>query len=99
MKISISNSAFNDLEGIQKYYEEEGVPDIGKQFVVSITDHIETLRDNPDIGRIVPEFNEIKIRELIHPPFRVVYLREQKSIHVVRVWRSERLLILPEDET
>lgn len=99
MKISISNSAFYDLEGIQKYYEEEGVPDIGKQFVESIIEHIETSRDNPDIGRIVPEFNEIKIRELIHTPFRVVYFREQKSIHVVRVWRSERLLILPENET
>ena len=99
MKISISNSAFNDLEGVQAYYREEGVPSVGKQFVASIIDHIETLLHNPDIGRVVPEFNETKIRELIHPPFRIVYLREQKSIHVVRVWRSERLLILPENET
>lgn len=99
MKISISNSAFNDLEGVLAYYREEGVPSVGKQFVTSIIDHIETLLHNPDIGRVVPEFNESKIRELIHPPFRIVYLREQKSIHVVRVWRSERLLILPDNET
>lgn len=99
MKISISNSALNDLEGIQRFYEADGVPHVGKQFVVSIIAHIETLRNNPDIGRIVPEFNEIKIRELIYSPFCVVYLREQRSIHVVRVWRSERLLVLPENET
>jgi len=98
VKISISASAFNDLENIKEYYKEEGVPDTGNEFVVSIIDHRQTLRDNPDIGRIVPEFGEAKIRELIHSPFRIVYLREQSSIHVIRVWRSERLLILPESD-
>ena len=98
MKIFISNSAFNDLESIKEHYEEEGVPYIGEQYVVSVIDHIQTLSDNPDIGRKVPEFDEEKIRELIHPPFRVVYLREKSSIHIIRVWRSERLLVLPEKE-
>ena len=27
----------------------------------------------PEIGRVIPEFNEKDIRELIHPPFRVVF--------------------------
>lgn len=99
MKILISSSAINDFEGIKEYYTDEGVPHIGRQFVASIVEHIQTLRDNPDIGRVVPEFDEPKIRELIHPPFRVVYLRESSSIHVIRVWRSERKLILPENET
>ena len=98
MKIFISNSAFNDLEGIKEYYEEEGVIHIGEQYVVSIIDHIQTLSDTPEIGRKVPEFDEEKIRELIHPPFRIVYLWEVCSIHVIRVWRSERLLVLPEHE-
>ncbi len=98
MKITFSRSAVDDLKNIEKYYVEEGVPHIGEQFVVSIIDHIQTLHDNPDIGRVVPEFGETKIRELIHSPFRVVYLREQYTIHVIRVWRSERLLVLPEFE-
>jgi toxin ParE1/3/4 len=51
---------------------------------------------HPDIGRVVPEFNDELIRELIHSPFRIVYLRERKSINMIRVWRSERLLHLPE---
>ncbi len=41
--------------------------------------------------------SEEKIRELIHPPFRVVYLREFDSIHLIRVWRSERILRLPDE--
>ena len=94
MKILIADSAFADLEAIKEYYIEEGVPHIGQQFVVSIIEHIETIPDNPDIGRVVPEFNTSKIRELIHDQFRVVYLREEKAIHIVRVWRSERLLKL-----
>jgi len=44
---------------------------------------------------MVPEFNADDVRELIHKPFRVVYLRESTSIFVVRVWRSERELELP----
>ena len=92
MNILISNSAVSDLEDVKKYYEDEGVPEVGLRFVTSIIEHIQTLKENPEIGRIVPEFGETKIRELIHPPFRVVYLREQHSVHIVRVWRSERLL-------
>ncbi len=99
MKIFVANSAYSDLEGIREYYEEEGAPHIGKQFIAAIIEHIQTLLDSPDIGRVVPEFGEVRIRELIHSPFRIVYLREHDSIHVIRVWRSERLLKLPDNET
>ena len=94
MKILISDSAFNDLEAIKEHYLEEGVPQIGIEFVIKIIKHIETLPTNPEIGRKVPEFNEKNIRELIHSPFRIVYLIEKRTIHVIRVWRSERLLNL-----
>ena len=99
MKIFVANSAYSDLEAIKEYYEAEGVPQVGKAFLETILKHIETLADNPSIGRVVPEFGEERIRELIHSPFRIVYLREQDSIHVIRVWRSERLLKLPDNET
>ena len=94
MKILISDSAFKDLEAIKKHYLEQGVPQVGVGLVIEIIKHIETLPTNPEIGRKVPEFNEKNIRELIHPPFRIVYLNEEKTIHVIRVWRSERLLNL-----
>jgi hypothetical protein len=35
------------------------------------------------------------LRELIHPPFRIVYRRAPERAWIVRVWRSERLLRLP----
>ena len=64
------------------------------QIGIEFIKHIETLPTNLEIGRMVPEFNEKNIRELIHPPFRIVYLNEEKAIHVIQVWRSERLLNL-----
>ncbi len=95
MKISLTESALADLQEIRIYYEEQLVPQVGIRFVTEILERIEALVDNPDIGRVVPEFNTDDIRELIHKPFRVVYLRDSTSIFVVRVWRSERELKLP----
>jgi toxin ParE1/3/4 len=95
MKISVSKSAFNDLENIISYYNSQGVPDIGIKFAKAIIKHIEVLSEHPDIGRVVPEFELEHIREIIHKPFRVVYQRDTSSIKVIRVWRSERLLVLP----
>lgn len=95
MKVSLSKSAIEDLIAIKAYYLEQGVPRIGQNFVAEIVEHIESLSTNPDIGRVVPEFSDTSIRELIHPPFRIIYLRDNKLIKIVRVWRSERLIKLP----
>jgi len=95
VRVSLTESAVSDLQELCKYYEEQGVPKVGQQFVTEIIDRIETLTTHPDIGRVVPEFSTDSIRELIHSPFRVVYFREIRSIFVVRVWRSERSLELP----
>lgn len=94
LKITFSDSALNELDDIKQYYSELGVPHVGTEFITSIICSIEHLSDNPDMGRIVPEFNMSDIRELIHNPYRVVYLREPKKITVIRIWRSERLLNL-----
>ena len=95
MKVCLTDSAINDLRELHQYYEGQLVPQVGQRFVAEILDRIETLADNPNIGRIVPEFTTDDIRELIHKPFRVIYLREPSSIFVIRVWRSERILELP----
>jgi toxin ParE1/3/4 len=99
VKIVIARSALSDLQGIKAYYLEQGVPDIGQKFVNAILKNVQRLRDHPDSGRKVPEFNQDHIREIIQPPFRVVYLRNASTVNPVRVWRSERLLLLPGEET
>jgi len=98
VKISFSDSALSDLENILRHYDEQLAPEAGQDQVNKIISRVETLIDHPNIGRTVPEFGDPNIRELIQAPFRIVYINEQAVIHIVRVWRSERLLALPEDK-
>lgn len=93
--VTFSASAIRDLEDIRAWYERELASQVGQRLLAEIVQRVEALRDNPDIGRVVPEFGQPYLRELIHPPFRVVYKREAKKLRIVRVWRSERLLQLP----
>ncbi|MBL4832493.1 MAG: type II toxin-antitoxin system RelE/ParE family toxin [Pseudomonas sp.] len=98
MKISFSNSALEDLKEVQAYYNEQEVPEVGSRHLTEIFERVESLPDNPQLGRVVPEFDEPHIREIIHPPYRIVYMLDSKSIQIIRVWRSERLLVLPDSE-
>lgn len=95
MELRLAESAVADLQDILSHYREQGVPHIGDQLVSAILEHCEMLLQHPESGRIVPEFNQPHVREVIHPPFRVVYLREPEQIALIRVWRSERQLELP----
>lgn len=91
--ISLAESALHDLEAIQAWYDEQ--PAVGRRLVAEIVQRVEALADHPDIGRAVPEFGQRFLRELIHPPFRIVYRHDPLKVRVIRVWRSERLLRLP----
>jgi toxin ParE1/3/4 len=93
--ITLAEAAIQDLTDIREYYQEQEVPEVGDRFVKEIISSVEELAIPPDRGRIVPEFNRPHLRELIHPPFRIVYRRYKEKISVVRVWRSERLIRLP----
>lgn len=99
MELRIAQSALEDLQAIQEYYRAQDVPYIGDEYVTAILGHCEMLQRHPDAGRVVPEFNLDQVRELIHSPFRVVYLRQATEVVLIRVWRSERQLELPESET
>ncbi len=97
-KISIrfAESAVVDLEKIRIWYAEQGVPDVGERLVSEILRRVGMLEKHPDGGRIVPEFGQKFLRELILPPFRVIYRHDPGKVRIVRVWRSERLLRLRE---
>ena len=97
--IRFAESAIADLDSIRAWYAEQGVPEVGDRLIEDIVSRIGVLRDHPEMGRIVPEFDQPFLRELVHPPFRIVYRRDPKHVRIVRVWRSERLLELPGDRT
>jgi len=95
VRVSFAASAVTDLEEILAYYKDQEAPDVGDRMVSELIERVETLASHPKMGRVVPEFGRENLRELIHPPFRIVYRRDQAKVRIVRVWRSERLLKLP----
>ena len=95
--IRFAESAVAYLETIRRWYIEQGIPDVGERLIAEIFQRIEVLAEHPELGRIVPEFDQPFLRELIQPPFRIVYRCDPDRVRIVRVWRSERLLQLPDD--
>jgi len=65
---------------------------VGERLVREIVAAVLRLADFPESGRMVPELGLAQLREIIHPPFRIVYRLDEERVQVVRVWRSERLL-------
>jgi plasmid stabilization system protein ParE len=92
IKISFTASALGDLKDVLEYYRDQQAPSIGEKLVVDVIKDIELLVEQPDMGRIVPEFELEYLRELIRPPFRIVYRKDKNKVRIVRVWRSERLM-------
>ena len=90
-RISFAASAVADLEAIRSWYAGQQAPEVGERLLREIVAHVEQLVDFPESGRMVPEFGLVQLREIIHPPFRIVYRFDQDRGRVVRVWRSERL--------
>ncbi|MGC2063817.1 MAG: type II toxin-antitoxin system RelE/ParE family toxin [Thermodesulfovibrionales bacterium] len=93
--LSFAESAIYDLEEIIAWYTEQGIPETGRKLVEKVIVQTERLTLYPDSGRAVPEFAMKDLREIIYPPFRIVYRREKGRILIVRIWRSERFLKLP----
>lgn len=96
INISFAESAIADIEDVRTWYAEQGAPQAGERLIAEVLQRVQALTDHPDMGRVVPEFDQPLLRELIHPPFRIVYRRDAHRVRIVRVWRSERLMHLPE---
>lgn len=93
--VSFAISAIDDIEEIRNWYRDQHVPEVGEKVVREIVKSVERLASFPGSGRIVPEFGLNYLREIVSPPFRIVYRLDKKAVRIVRVWRSERLLPLP----
>lgn len=94
-KVSFAASAVQDLEAIRTWYAGQQIPDVGERLVREIVSAVERLADFPMSGRIVPEFGIVQLREIILPPFRIVYRADKRAVRIVRVWRSEQAVKTP----
>ena len=54
---------------------------------------VQPISENPYMGRIVPEFNEKPIREILDGHYRIIYkIKSKNQIDILRVYHGARLL-------
>lgn len=87
-----SNVAENDLRRIIEYIARDNIANAKKVFE-RIKEKTADLNQLPDRGRIVPELQDYGItlyREIIVPPWRIIYRPTDKEVHVLSVIDSRK---------
>ncbi len=90
-QVILSPSARNDLRVIVRYISMDA-PDqaiVFGKFLVSKTRQVGQF---PEWGRVVPEFGDPLMREIIVRSYRVIYRinHPRKLVEVVRYWHAAR---------
>jgi toxin ParE1/3/4 len=90
-KIIWSRQARDDLRDIVTFIAEDNSP-IAESFGFRLMAKVDLLAQFPEIGRMVPEEQDETIREIILPPYRIIYrvLNDNQVIAIVRVWHGAR---------
>jgi toxin ParE1/3/4 len=91
-KIGWSEEGLKRFRQILEYIEEDS-PQNAAKVATTIWNRIQQLKEFPELGRIVPEFNQNEIRELIVYIFRIVYrLKTQNYIEIIGIHHSAQIL-------
>jgi toxin ParE1/3/4 len=93
MRIRWARAARNDVSGIRRYIAQDS-PFYAKQFCERLVAAVDTLAEHPRIGREVPEAegNSEEVRELIFRAYRILYLVEADTVHILTVVHGARNL-------
>ncbi len=84
--------ALEDFQSIYDYIAQDS-PTYAGRLVDKIVNRTDILVDHPEIGRIVPEFKNELIRELIEGNYRIIYhIVSITDIGIIRIHHSSRLL-------
>jgi len=92
VKIVWTQVSIDDLKDIFDYIAKDS-----KRFasitVNKIYQRAQDIIENPYVGRIVPEFNNRSLREVISGNYRVVYkVVNEFQVDILRIYHSARLL-------
>lgn len=90
-KVIIAPSAESDLREIVSYIARHN-PDAALRMGNALIRRTEILAEFPDLGRVIPEFNQPQLRELIYRSYRILYRvqPDKPVIEIVRFWHAAR---------
>lgn len=90
-KLIWTEDGIQSLEDIIRYITRDSSY-YASNFAKKILFSVDKLTDFPHIGRIVPEYNDPDIRELIYQNYRIVYKISKKRIYILLVIHGSREL-------
>ena len=90
-KLIWSPAARDDLHDIVVFIRRDN-PNRAMSFGYELISETDRLQEFPESGRIVPEYRNNYIREIIFRPYRIVYRvdHERKLCQIARIWHSAR---------
>jgi toxin ParE1/3/4 len=90
-QVALSPSARRDLRGIVRYISWDS-PQRAIDFGQLLVSSTKRLAEFPEMGRVVPEFGEPSIREIVVRSYRVIYRVDHGDcrVDVVRFWHGAR---------
>lgn len=92
VEVLFAESAFDDLDSITDYIALDSIR-YAQEFADRIFDRIDQLKHFPQLGRVVPEFQNEDLRELIIGKYRIVYrIYEPTKIVILRIIHGAKLL-------
>ncbi|HCS64000.1 MAG TPA: type II toxin-antitoxin system RelE/ParE family toxin [Cellvibrio sp.] len=97
MKIEWAEPAELDLGDIYAYIARD-VPIYAEQFVDRIVETVDLLREQPLMGREVPEAERGDVRELIFHNYRIMYLVRTDLLYIVAIIHGSRDLTRMENK-
>jgi len=86
MKLEFSESAVQDLIRLREFIAVHN-PKAAERISLRLRQVIAKLVLHPDIGRSIPEFENV--RELVAGDYVVRYLRLEDAIFVLRIWHGK----------
>lgn len=91
MKLHWSKESLERLIEIEEFIAPDNAQQAEK-FINILIEKSLVLEDNPEIGRIVPEFSDSSIRELMIKGYRLVYRVSKDRIDILTVFEGHRLI-------
>lgn len=93
MKIEFSERAVRQITDVVRVIADDK-PVAARKWAESVRKSVMKLADYPYIGRMVPEFVDESIRELLHGEYRIVYKIDEKSsrIVIIAVYHARRIM-------
>jgi len=90
-QVKLSHSARTDIEDIVRYISIDDYEQ-ALRFGRLLIQHTKSLSHIPERGRVVPEFGDESIREIIVRAYRIVYRlnHNERSVEVIRFWHAAR---------